>query len=626
MKQNCLFFLLLILCAFSGIAQKTDSVGCRDCKGSGAVYLDAERIPYRIKDSTEILTSTSSQELFNEKYSQKNKDSILDNLHNYYQTGVLGNIGMPSYSLLAHDNTQNGFFNWMNLNNNNDLFSNKQSVYFYPQGKIYTRVFAAMGQKQEQVFKILHSQNIKRVNISLQFNRYSCFGFYVFQKTITDNLLFSSHAETKNGRLGYNFYYMYNKLKYQLNGGIDSSKANFEKNILAEKQLFPMNLSTAKQNLRTSEVNFSAFFKINADSSCTSHKLVYESNYQSNYWLYTEGAADSSHYAHNYFYAANGSITDSVSFKRFSNSLLYKINYSGKFTFFAGYKNEFNHYSQFATDTMNMNHILSSGFNVAGNKFSVSAKGQYVVSGFNANNWQFEGNFFTKVSNQFYFSGNVQANSKMPSYMSTVYYSPHNIWSNTFMNVLTDNAEVKFGSRKYRFSIGVFVQQQQHQVYFDTLALPEQYKGSTLISRFYIQKDLKLGPVHFNNTINYQTTQNTDIIRLPQLNTSHQLYLEAKLFKNNLWLQAGFQARYISSFMANAYSPATNQFYLQNKKEYGNYVFVDFFVNAQIERFRFFLLASHLNQGLSGGNYMLCPNYGMPDRSFKAGLTWMFFD
>ena len=135
-----------------------------------------------------------------------------------------------------------------------------------------------------------------------------------------------------------------------------------------------------------------------------------------------------------------------------------------------------------------------------------------------------------------------------------------------------------------------------------------------------------MGPIHFNNQVNYQFTENADIIRLPQLNTFHQLYYEGKLFKKNLWLQFGVQARYISSFKANSYMASTNQFYLQNTREYGNYVFADVFLNARIEKFTFFILASHINQGLSGANYMLCPNYPMPDRSIKAGLVWMFFD
>jgi len=109
------------------------------------------------KDSTVILSSTAGDEVLSIKYSSQKADTVIDNFFNYHQTGVLGNIGLPSYSLLAKENTQSsGFFNWMNLNNQNDLFTANQPIYFYPQGKIYTKVLAVMGQKQEKVFKILH--------------------------------------------------------------------------------------------------------------------------------------------------------------------------------------------------------------------------------------------------------------------------------------------------------------------------------------------------------------------------------------------------------------------------------------------------------------------------------------
>jgi len=575
-------------------------------------------------DSTLLYLSTNEEEKFSIKNSTQRTDTVLNNLHNYYQMGVLGNMGLPSYSLLAEDNSQGGFFKWMNLNNRNDLFTNKQPVYFYPAGKVYTKVFAAMGQKLEQVFKILHSQNIKRVNVSLQFNRYSCLGFYLSQKSITDNLLFSSHATTKKGRLGYNFYFLYNKLKYQLNGGIDTGKVNFEENILVQKQLFPVMLSTTKHNIRTSEANLLTFVRLNDTEASASHTLNYEVNYENNYWMNVEGVSDTSKYASTYFHATDGTNEDSVSFKRWDNSFYYRVK-SRWLNFYAGYTNEFAHYNQFTIDTMTSNHIIRGGIGGKDEHALVSVSGHYAISGFNAGNYLVNALVKEKLG-KFYVVADFHLDRQMPAYMSVVYLSPHFIWSDTLSNIFTHNLKLEVGSDKHHFRIGAFGQEQKNLIYFDTLALPRQYQSSLYALRLYAQKDLKLGPVHINNTAHYQTFSNSDILRLPQLYTFHQLYYEGKLFKNALWLQVGFQARYISSFKANAYMPATNQFYLQNNKEYGNYVFVDFFINAQIERFRFFILASHLNQGLSGANYMLTPNYAMPDRSIKAGLCWMFYD
>ena len=578
-------------------------------------------------DSTILFSSTQNEEMFGIKHSSQQTDTLLDNTQNYYQTGVLGNIGLPSYSLLAQDNNaSSGIFNWTNLNNRNDLFTDKQALYFRPSGKIYTKLFATMGQKQEQVFKIRHSQNIKRVNISLLFNRYSGFGFYLSQKTITDNLLLSSHYTTKSGRWGYNSYFLFNKLKYQLNGGLTLDTL-LGMNLFVDKQLLPVNLSNSKQNLRTATFFFSTFFRLNKnDSGNASHYLVYEGNYQNNYWIHS--GADTAHYKNNYYYSSTGlAITDSIAVQGTSNSLLYKLNIGhDKLVFYTGYKNEISHYHQVNIDTLSMNHIGRAGLslNVKNNLLNVNM--QYVASGFNQTNYTADAHYRLSIGQLFHFDVKANAYKQMAAYSMQQYYSPHFMWTNNFSDIITQNGTVSFGSSKYRFSVGAFAQQQQNQIYFDTIALPQQYNGSTLLTRLFVQKDLKLWHIHFNNAINYQQTSNTDIIRLPSLLTFSQLYYEGKLFKNNLWLQVGVQARYFSDYKANAYMPATNQFYLQETTTYGNYVFADIFINAQIDRFRFFLMVQHVNQGLMGGNYILCPNYPMPERSFKAGLSWMFFD
>jgi hypothetical protein len=628
-----LLVLLLILYSYIGLSQKPDS--------------------------TLLLSSTQNEELVGLTQSSQKTDTILDNTHNYYQTGVLGNMGLPSYSLIAQDNNASSdFFIWTRLNNSNDMFTDKQALYFRPSGKIYTKITAAMGQKQEQLFKVQHSQNIKRVNISVLFNRYSCLGFYQNQKAITDNLLISSNYATKNNRWGYNSYFLFNKNKYQLNGGITSDNVLLANQGL-DKLIFPVNLTsspTPRQNIRTLSFFFSTFFRLNKrDSSKISHYFVYEGKYQSNYWL-NNALADTAYYHNfnNYYYSATGlPMTDSLSMKGFSNSLLYRVNVAGnKFVIYGGYKNEFNHYTQTNVnfgqsvdtnsvkhlpqniDTVSVNHIARAGFSLNVKNNLLTANAQYVVSGYNAANYMADAHYLLSLGKNFYFDVKVNAYSQMAAMSLQHYFSPHFIWNNTFSPIITQNGAVSFGSKKYKFSVGGFVQQQQNSVYLDTMALPAQYHDVAINSRVFVQKDLRLWHIHLNNIVNLQPGTSVNFIRLPQFVTLSQLYYEAKLFKKNLWLQTGVQARYISSFEANIYMPATNQFYLQGKtvndfkqeKNYGEYVFIDIFLNAQIDRFRFFLMASHINQKIMGGNYLLAPNYPMPDRSFKAGLVWMFFD
>ena len=462
------------------------------------------------------------------------------------------------------------------------------------------------------------------------FNRYSCTGFYLQQQSLTTNLLLSSNYKTDNGRWGYGAYYLFNKLKYQLNGGITADTL-LVNNLFVAKNLFPTNFTstTARQNIKTSAMSFNTFFRVNGnDSAKAAHYLVFETNYQSNYILYVDGLSDTTTKFKNHLYSAVGDGThDSTGTRIFSNSLLYKISsINNNFMIFGGYKNEAIKYHQHFIDTVGFNHIVKGGFILKSNKHLLNATADYVLYGFNTNNYELDVNYKFTISPNFYISAQAQNQNRLPDFNLMFYNGNRFGWANNFSAVQTQNATVSITNKKYKFYAGAYVQQQQNQIYFNTDALPTQYNGSTMITRFFAGKDLKLGRIHLNNNINYQTTTNTNIIRLPNWVTTHQLYYEGKHFKNNLWIQIGFQARYISSFMANAYMPATNQFYLQNDKSYGNYVFIDFFLSAQIKPVKFFVMAQHVNQGLMGANYILTPNYPMPDRSIKAGLIWMLFD
>ena len=582
-------------------------------------------------DTTYYTSATRTQSLLGLSENSKATDTTLDNTHNYYQTGVLGNMGLPSYSLIAEQakHTSATFFSWNKLNNQKDLITEDDPLYFNTE-KIYTKITAAVGQKQEQFLKLVHSQTIrKKVNVSLMFNRYSCTGFYLQQQSLTTNILLSSNYKTDNGRWGYKAYYLFNKLKYQLNGGVNDTLLS-DANLFVAKNLFPTNFTstTAKQLIKTSAISFNTFFRLNKDDSAkSSHYLIYETNYQSNYLVYADGFTDTLGASSNKYLTQLAGSHDSTGSRIVSNSLLYKFSSANnKFIFYGGYKNEAIKYHQHRIDTIGFNHLIKGGFILNNNKHMLNATADYVLSGFNANNYEIDANYRFTIKENFYVSAQAQSQSRLPDFNLLFYNGNRFLWTNHFSAVQTQNATFSLTNKKYKFYLGAYVQQQQNQIYFNTEALPTQYNGSTMITRFFAGKDLKLASIHFNNNINYQTTANTNIIRLPNWVTTHQLYYEGKLFKKNLWLQVGFQARYISSFMANAYMPATNQFYLQNDKSYGNYVFIDFFISAQIKPVKFFIMAQHLNQGFMGSNYILTPGYPMPDRSFKAGLCWMLFN
>lgn len=610
----------------------------------------------QLPDSTYYLSSTRTQNLFNLINNSKVIDTVLDNTHNYYQTGVLGNMGLPSYSLMADKQQRNSstFFIWNKLNNRNDLLTENDPVYFSTQ-KVYTKITAAMGQKQEQFFKLIHSQNIKKVNISLLFNRYSCTGFYQEQQTLTTNFLCSSNYKITSGRWGYNFYYLFNKLKYDLNGGVTGANdSTLSKYAFQPKNIYPFNpiytSGLAKQNIKTSSLSFSTFFRLNKSDTAkiiisdkgdttfealprkASHYMVYETNYQSNYYLYVDGASDTTakfkKHLYTYDNVNGGGSHDSIGARIFSNSLLYRfVSADNHLIFFGGYRNEALKYHQNFIDTVGFNHVLKAGAILKTNRHMFNVTADYVLKGFNKNNYELDANYRFYIKPRFYIDASAQDQSRLPDFNLLRYTGNRFAWTNNFSTVQTHNISFSLSNKKYKFYAGIFSQWQQKQIYFDTNALPQQYKGTTNITRLFAGKDLVLfRHLHFNNNISYQFTKDTNIIRLPNWVTMHQLYYERRHFQNNLWIQIGFQARYFSEFKANAYSSATNQFYLQNQTTCGNYMFIDFFISFEIYPVRVFIMAQHINQGLMRGNYILTPGYPMPDRSIKLGLTWLLFN
>ena len=156
--------------------------------------------------------------------------------------------------------------------------------------------------------------------------------------------------------------------------------------------------------------------------------------------------------------------------------------------------------------------------------------------------------------------------------------------------------------------------------------MASQYKGSIPVFTSFLKKDFTFSNFHINNKINYQHVPDYSVIRVPEFILEHSLYYENDLFKNAMRLQIGFSLFYNSAYYSNQYMPATGQFYFQDKNKYGNYPFVDFFINARVKTVRIFFKIDHFNYGMIGNNYMLSPHYPMNDRVFKFGVSWRFFD
>jgi len=218
---------------------------------------------------------------------------------------------------------------------------------------------------------------------------------------------------------------------------------------------------------------------------------------------------------------------------------------------------------------------------------------------------------------------NIAANGKFtnlsaPWFMKH-FISNHFIWDKDFSKTRTFRAggEISIPWTWTRFSAGV--ENIQNILYFDGNAMPCQYGGSVQVFSATLNQNLHAGCFHWENRLTYQKSSNQDVIPLPQLAVYSNMYVTFRVA--TLRVQFGVDCNYFTRYKPVGYQPATMQFYNTDGKWIGNYPFMNLYINCRLSKTRFFLMMSHINQGLTGDNYFSMPHYPMNPRRFQLGLS-----
>lgn len=143
-----------------------------------------------------------------------------------------------------------------------------------------------------------------------------------------------------------------------------------------------------------------------------------------------------------------------------------------------------------------------------------------------------------------------------------------------------------------------------------------------------LEQNFKLGIVNWENILTYQKSSKDDIIPLPDFNIYSNLYLHFKIAKV-LDCDFGADVRYFTSYYAPDYAPAIGQFAVQasdEKIKVGGYPIVNLYANFHLKHTRFFVMLSHLNEGMGSKNYFFAPHYPLDQRILRFGLSWNFFN
>lgn len=142
-------------------------------------------------------------------------------------------------------------------------------------------------------------------------------------------------------------------------------------------------------------------------------------------------------------------------------------------------------------------------------------------------------------------------------------------------------------------------------------------------------QDLQLGPLHFDNVVTYQSSSDSDVLPLPQLNLFSNLYLKFRVAQV-LTVELGGALTYFTKYAAPDYLPQLGQFAVQqnadSRVELGNFPFVDAYANLHLKHARFFIMMSNALASSANRMHFLAPHYPQNSSVLRLGVSWNFFN
>ena len=567
---------------------------------------------------------------------------LLYKLNRFFAT--LGNIGQNYRSLAAFASMVESGFDYGIHSFDRNLYQN-DSVKYYKVYKTYTELTYTQGAKKEQNFHAIFSRNIyRRFNLGFDFHVMSAPGSYTRQKTNHINFVLTSQFFTKNRRYGFIANYTINRLRNYENGGLIYDSL-FTDNVETNRLVIPVNLQTAQNRIRETGFFMKHYFdltrhtKNEKDTSLDIRnrlelgRLTYSFQYNRQIQNFMDSQPDSGYFPPP---VLNKVVTfDSVTIKKITNEVIwsnpsFKTNKELRvFQIEAGIRQQYIEISLHAFKNYFIQY--SPHVKIDFTPFSslrLEALGDYVIGDYNGGDMSLKVKLSTILGSQ-YRNGGTLALTGNYSLQQPGWFFAHYLGNSYRWDTAWSKQGLISGGFHYscRFlETGISISRISNYTYLDTSSLPRQFKPQFGYISCYLNANINIWRFRFKPQLVYQTVQGTTVLRLPAFIGNLAVYYVQPLFQGAATLEPGLNFFYNTSYYADNYNPAIRSFYLQDKTEVGNYLYMDIFINLKIQRARFFLTYTHFNASFMGRDYFTTPNYPMQDAAFKFGIAWRFHD
>ncbi len=260
-----------------------------------------------------------------------------------------------------------------------------------------------------------------------------------------------------------------------------------------------------------------------------------------------------------------------------------------------------------------------------GSLFRYAASARFGLVGDVVGDLELDGNITTRFKlfgDSVKFTAKGEFRNVAQPYLLQNYISNHFAWRNDFGKTRTYRVEGELLIPWTKTTISAGVENIQNMVYFNSESLPAQYGGNVQVFSARLEQLLKVGILHWNNTVYYQKSSTPTVLPLPELTVYSNLFLKFTAF-HVLKIQLGIDCDYYTKYNGLDYQPATMSFHVQgdNPVKIGNYPFCNAYFTARLSKTRFYVLWSHVNQGMFSKESFILPHYPFNPRRLEFGLS-----
>jgi hypothetical protein len=609
-----------------------------------------------LKDSTQLLAL----------------DTSMYNFENYsplYQIRTpkigLGNLGLSARPLLFESSRAIGFD--AGLHALDTYMLEPQDINYYRARVPYTQLSLVTGGLKEQVFKILHTQNVNpRLNLGFNANFIGSQGFYAKQElgqNVSDvNFAAFTWYESKNKRYNLLANLRYNNLKAPETGSIQND--SIFKTGSIDKTAEAVRLQHTFEAWQETGFYLKQFYYIGhidsllkttgTTSILPTQRVAYTMHYSSRVSNFHQNDADTYHVFPDFYYGSNYA-RDSLTVQHLQNEFSYSFYLRSKsikneLKLDLGLSQDYYHYSQYVADTtlnqyggkvllpakvqaasfQDITLKIRAGYHFS-NRIALDGDIQQIAQGRDAGDFLYDAKLTLGGSPK---AGKIilegYSQSSTPPLVYTRWISNHYIFHNKFSNQKTNSLSFNYVNYPLKLDLKAEYFLISDYLYFTAQtggldAHPAQLSSDVNFLKISISKAIAWRRWHLDEYLVYQKTDYQGTLRTPQLYSYTSLYYKAFLF-NVLYSNIGIDVRYNTQYTAPSYATGLGQFYNGANVAFSSYPVASVFFRATLQRTNFFIMYDYANQGLFSPGFYTVNRYPQMDALLKIGVSWSFYN